>query len=125
MSHDKHPDWEIQIYVPQTAVTQAPSDDAVTTQSIRSFFMGGSVEAVDGAALQKQWKKMVDDLLRLTSAVGSATNDWTLDSIEIGLTLSAKGELLFIAEAGAEASVKMALKRKPKDPAGPTPAPSA
>ena len=32
--------------------------------------------------------------------------------IEVGMTLSAKGELLFIAEAGAEASIKFVLKKK-------------
>jgi hypothetical protein len=62
--------------------------------------------------LEAQWTQTVGSLMKLSSAVGERTKDWTIDEIEVGLTLSAKGELLFIAEAGAEASIKFMLKRK-------------
>jgi hypothetical protein len=50
--------------------------------------------------------------MNLSSSVSDRTKDWTIEKIEVGLTLSAKGELLFIAEAGAKASIKFVLTKK-------------
>lgn len=67
------------------------------------------VEA-DVARVTTQIKRMVEEALK-AEPLGMA-----LDGIEIGLAFSAKGELLFIAEAGVEASVR--LSYKPARPAG-------
>ncbi|WP_332739430.1 Pepco domain-containing protein [Hydrogenophaga sp.] len=115
MASKKSPSWEVQLFVP-TEFDPGDldiDDDVVETHSLKGFFSGGAVKVVDGEAMKKQWKKTIDDMLALTSSMTGAQSEWSLDGIEIGLTLSAKGELLFIAEAGAEASVKLTLKRKP------------
>ena len=61
------------------------------------------VEA-DVARVSTQIKRMVEQALK-AEPLGM-----TLDGIEVGLAFSAKGELLFIAEAGVEASVKLSYK---------------
>jgi hypothetical protein len=43
---------------------------------------------------------------------GAQSNRWGIDEVTFGLTLSAKGKLLFIAEASAQGSVQVKLKRK-------------
>jgi hypothetical protein len=109
--------WTLSIFVPQVgAEPTAPPDPSAETHSIRDIFLGsGRIERVDGHGLEAQWTQTVGSLMKLSSAVGERTKDWTIDEIEVGLTLSAKGELLFIAEAGAEASIKFMLKRKDED----------
>ena len=62
--------------------------------------------------VQEQWGKTVDTLMKMSSTIAARSKEWSIEEIEVGLTLSAKGELLFIAEAGAEASIKFTLKRK-------------
>ncbi len=116
MASKKSPSWEVQLFVPtefDLVDQDIDEDDVVEKHSLKGFFSGGAVKVVDGEAMKKQWKKTIDDMLALTSSMTGAQSEWSLDGIEIGLTLSAKGELLFIAEAGAEASVKLTLKRKP------------
>jgi hypothetical protein len=114
----KASDWQVQIFVPQDgqSASLALRDDPVQKQSKllpSSWFGGGKVETVDGTAMQTQWKETIDNMLGLTTSIVGSAGAWQLDSMEIGMTLSAKGKLLFIAEAGAQASVKLTLKRKP------------
>lgn len=114
----KTSDWQVQIFIPQDRASAplAVRDDPVQKQSKLlpdSWFGGGKVETVDGSAMQTQWRETIDNLLGLTTSITGSAGDWQLDSMEIGMTLSAKGKLLFIAEAGAQASVKLTLKRKP------------
>jgi hypothetical protein len=107
------PDWTLSIYVPddEAEVVLAP-DPAAEDHSIRDFVAGGKrIERVRGKDLQAQWSATVDHLLKLGANAASQAQGWTVSEIEVGLTLSAKGELLFIAEAGAEASVKLKLTR--------------
>lgn len=70
------------------------------------------VTRVGAVEIQAQWVRTVDALMKLSSTIANRSKEWTIDEIEVGLTLSAKGELLFIAEAGAEASIKFTLKRR-------------
>ena len=108
-------DWAISIYVPQQTVDSAPApaDPTVQTHSkLTEFFGFGRVEKVGAATVQGQWQDTIAGLMRLTSAVSDKIGHWQIDEVEVGLTLSAKGELLFIAEAGAEASIKLVLKPK-------------
>lgn len=58
----------------------------------------------DVSRVTTQIKRMVEEALK-AEPLGM-----TLDGIEIGLAFSAKGELLFIAEAGVEASVHLSYK---------------
>ena len=62
--------------------------------------------------LKEQWQKTVSLLMGMTASLDEKAKGWRIEEVEVGLTLSAKGELLFIAEAGAEGSVKVKLARK-------------
>ena len=105
--------FEISIFVPEgdTAVA-LPPDPSVVHHALPSWVPFGRVARVGAAELQEQWGKTVDTLMKLSSTIAARSKEWAIEEIEVGLTLSAKGELLFIAEAGAEASIKFTLKRK-------------
>lgn len=104
--------WDVQIYVPQAAGTQPLNDDAVQKHSLPSWLGGSKIDLLDGSTMQSQWTETIDNMLKLTTSIVGGVGDWQLDAMEVGMTLSAKGQLLFIAEAGAQASVKLTLKRK-------------
>ena len=106
----------ISIFVPPQPVQVAatlPKDEAehhALTKTIGEVI--GRVSTVPADSVQGQWNDTIDTLIDLSSAISQRANAWKIDEIEVGLTLSAKGELLFIAEAGAEASIKVTLKPK-------------
>jgi hypothetical protein len=106
---------KISIYVPQPArvVATLPVDEAEThalTKTIGEVI--GKVSTVPASSVQGQWNDTIDTLVDLGSTISQRAQAFKIDEIEVGLTLSAKGELLFIAEAGAEASIKVILKPK-------------
>ncbi|MCF3639788.1 hypothetical protein LXM94_07370 [Rhizobium sp. TRM95111] len=106
--------WEISIFLPDAAQVypDLPPDQA-TEDSLRDIARAiGRVVRVRKENVQDQWNRTLDTLMALGSAVAQKSGEWRIDEIEVGLTLSAKGELLFIAEAGAEASIKFTLKPK-------------
>jgi hypothetical protein len=115
MAQDTQDDWELSIFVPEgEPAVEVPLDDAAEEHSLRDLIPGiKRVTRVGAAEVQEQWIRTVDTLMKLSSAVANGSKEWTIEEIEVGLTLSAKGELLFIAEAGAEASIKFTLKRRP------------
>lgn len=107
-------EWKIAIFVSESSehIPILPEDDPAVDNSLRARFSGSArIARVSGEKLKQQWDETVDNLLRLTSTVSEKASGWEITEIEVGLTLSAKGELLFIAEAGAEASVKIKLNR--------------
>lgn len=116
-------EYEIAIFVPQNdAAPVLPPDRSVEHHSIRDWVPGlGRVARVSAGEIQEQWGRTVDTLMKLSSTIAARSTEWSIEEIEVGLTLSAKGELLFIAEAGAEASIKFTLKRKGAQPPGPAP----
>ena len=70
------------------------------------------IKPVDQDAMAADWKEKLGRIVDIaTSAAQTQDKAWHIDEIEIGLTLSAEGKLLFIAKAGAEASVKVTLKK--------------
>ena len=71
------------------------------------------VVSVKAEKVREQWGKTLDTVMGLSSAIAQRSQGWVIDEIEVGLTLSASGQLLFIANAGAEASIKFLLKPKP------------
>jgi hypothetical protein len=107
-------DSEILIYVPDAspAPSLLPPDQAEehSLGSVASAFR--RVVTVKAEDVRDQWNRTLDTVMGLSSAIAQRSSDWEIDEIEVGLTLSAKGELLFIAEAGAEASIKFTLKPK-------------
>ena len=105
---------EISIFVPESlpAAPILPLDQA-EQHSLGSI--AGTIRRVSTVSLetvQAQWNGTIETLVGLTSTIAAKAKDWDIDEVEVGLTLSAKGELLFIAEAGAEASIKITLKPK-------------
>jgi hypothetical protein len=114
MTDNTRDDWELSIFVPEGEPSvEVSSHDAAEEHSLRGVFPGiKRVTRVGAAEVQEQWGRTVDTLMKLSSTVANRSKDWTIEEIEVGLTLSAKGELLFIAEAGAEASIKFTLKRR-------------
>jgi hypothetical protein len=112
----KNSKGDLEILAPKRArqVAQTDRDPSVTTQSIQAwtaedFF---DIKKVDSKAMGADWKDKLDRVVEIAeNAAEKKGQAWHIDEIEIGLTLSAKGELLFIAEAGVEATVKVVLKR--------------
>ena len=115
---NKKKDGQFLIYVAPAVQASGPparsrallADDAATRDSIGEVI--GKVVKVPTKSVEGQWNKTLDTLMSLTDTVSQRVGKWELDEIEVGLTLSAKGELAFIAEAGAEASIKIVLKPK-------------
>jgi hypothetical protein len=106
-------DWTISIFVPDGEDELDEPDPSAEDHAFRDIFgRGSSIARVSGRELQAQWAGTIEHLLKLSASVGEKTAGWRIEQMEVGLTLSAKGELLFIAEAGAEASIKLTLKRK-------------
>jgi hypothetical protein len=121
MSPKTKADWDMAILAP-TAPSggegDAPiaSDGSVTLHSLP--FVGtifhGKVEEVPAASVQGQWAATIGGLLESASDwVAHETGPWQIEEVTVGLTLSAKGKLLFIAEASAEGSIQLKLTRKP------------
>lgn len=121
MANKKKNDRKILIYVgsdtklaiQQPGRTRALlADDEASRHAIGEVI--GKIVPVSAKSVEGQWNSTIDTLISLTDTVSQRVGKWTLDEIEVGLTLSAKGELAFIAEAGAEASIKITLKPKSK-----------
>lgn len=73
---------------------------------------GRSLDEVkeDWVKVSGQIKEMVE------SIVPESPEGFSLENVEVSLGFSATGELVFIAEAGVEASVSISFKRLPSDP---------
>ena len=113
---DADDDWTIEIYVPagsEPAALPERYDPAEDHTSLKRFFGFGRVEEVNAADVRGQWAKTVATVLELGATIRDQARGWAVEEMEVGLTLSASGKLLFIAEAGAEASIKLKLKRSP------------
>lgn len=114
MTEASENEWYLSIFVPGggEADEAPPPDEAVEKHALKDYLSAfGRVEKVPAKSVEAQWQETLDTLMKLTTVSGQSEG-WIIKEIEAGLTLSAKGELLFIAEAGAEASIKFILKRK-------------
>lgn len=115
MANEPEDGWILSIYVPDVgdAAEPLPDDPAVQKHALSDYLPSfGRVEKVPARSVEAQWGETLNTLMKLTTAATEKSDTWVIDEIEAGLTLSAKGELLFIAEAGAEASIKFTLKRR-------------
>jgi len=112
MTNKDKENLEISIFVPgDTGDSMPQEDDSAVVNHGLELFGGSRVKRVN-ATIMSQWEGTINRLMEMSTLIGSTAKDWTADEIEVGFTLSAKGELLFIAEAGAEASITVKLKRK-------------
>ncbi len=91
----------------------AARDPSVRTQAVEAWTVEKffDVEQVDTKQMADDWREKLSRLVDVAAGAAPKDKAWHIDEIEIGLALSAKGKLMFIAEAGAEASVKVTLKR--------------
>lgn len=96
-------DWTVQILVPDDGQSNILPDP------VRE---GGKVVEASVEALRANWRETIHALAAVGDGVDDETSSWGVAQIEVGLTLNAKGQLLFIAEASAEASVKVVLRRR-------------
>jgi len=115
-------EWKIAIFVPEAAATGVSSerpDPARDHVSLRALNPFARIEEVPAKPLREQWAETIAAVMDLGAAARERADEWTVDEIEVGLTLSAKGKLLFIAEAGAEASIKLKLVRVARPDAAP------
>lgn len=105
-------DFEISIFIPEDSSFSSPRRADPTSKEHVSFpiFQGGVTKV--SARVMTQWEQTLTRLVQMGSKITSASEEWRAEEIEIGFTLSAEGELSFIAKAGAQASVTVKLKRK-------------
>ena len=107
------------------------SEKKVTDDEANVLFVGGSISPAGTVVLHK------DSLEELTAKFGDVKGSWKnitsqlsemiastslgiekkigyyMDEIEVSLGFNGKGKVAFIAEAGAEASIKIKLKKSP------------
>lgn len=104
--------WTISIFVPGGASTSSVgSPDPSTEDHARPWIPGAArIEKISDRIFE-QWDATIQRVMQMSSAIGGQEKNWSADEIQVGFTLSAKGELLFIAEAGAQASITVKLKR--------------
>jgi hypothetical protein len=113
---DKKSVWQAAIYVPsnQGAAPVALRDESVTTHSRGlGSWLSGEVEGLNPDVMADDWRQKLDAIVDIAGSTAETHKGWHIDEMEIGLTLSAEGKLLFIAKASAQASVKIKLKRGP------------
>jgi hypothetical protein len=98
--------------VPQVPATAERRTTALQLAGPRTSLMFGDVKEVDASRVSGQWRQTINAIV---DAVGKwpelGSGQWSFDTVDFGLTLSAEGQLLFIAKAGASASVTARLTR--------------
>ncbi len=106
--------WDAAILMPhgQAAPETTLGDESVVTHSkgLASWF-SGDVKGVDPDIMADDWRQKLDSIVEIAGSTADSNKGWHIEEMEIGLTLSAEGKLLFIAKASAQASVKIKLKR--------------
>jgi hypothetical protein len=80
----------------------------IATRTTADAFGTDREPTVDTDALRDQLEEIRDSLDPLLSDTGRALS---LSSVDVALTLSASGKVLFIAEGGVEASITLTFSR--------------
>ena len=111
---DATDDWTVQILAPglpeDTVGPREGVDEYTLSGPLRQ---GGRVVEASVDAIKANWQTTIQKLAEIGDGIDDDAAGWGVSQIEVGLTLSATGQLLFIAEASAEASVKITLTRRP------------
>ena len=109
-------DWTVQIFVADGAAPAVHEylreGGAVRHHSGPLAKQANKVVDVSVEALRANWQDTVAKLTSIGDSIDDKPSAWGVVEIEVGLTLSATGQLLFIAEASAEASVKFELAKR-------------
>lgn len=108
--------WTVQILAPRERETSFRSPEEGGEDELHSELMASrrGTRVVDASvdAIKANWNETVQKLAEIGEGIDDTSSGWGISEIEVGLTLSAAGKLLFIAEASAEASVKITLTRR-------------
>ena len=111
-------DWKLTIFVPDTPTTAEQEEvepgphSKLHAKGPLSGWFGGKEVVVDAARVKAQWTQTIEGIVSAVGEWSEATaGQWKIDEVNFGLTLSAEGKLLFIAKAGAQASVQVKVKR--------------
>lgn len=114
---DTADNWAVQILAPQEsdATFRSPDDGGPVERHSAPVASRRGERVVNASveAIKANWNDTVRKLTEIGEGLDSGSSGWGVSQIEVGLTLSATGQLLFIAEASAEASVKITLTRRP------------
>ena len=102
-------DWTMSILVaPEAPPTQAKA----RTKGFLSSIFGGKEVEVPAATVTSQWSETISGLMATVNGWEDvAAGRWQVEEVNVGLTLSAEGKLLFIASAGIEGSIQVKLTR--------------
>lgn len=101
--------------------SETESDDMITgrrseAHSFKNWLhLSGPKEVtIDLKEAKSRWEEGLETVRELIEvSAAKAVGGWELDEVSIGMTLTAKGKLAFIAEAGVEASIHFVFKQKP------------
>jgi len=64
--------------------------------------------------VKADWSKVTSQIAQMIQATeNTQPTGFALDSVEVSLGFNAKGQLVFVAEAGIEATVSVTFKRQP------------
>lgn len=106
-------DWTVQILAPELPDPSAEFREDIDRYALSGpLRQGGRVVDASVDAIKANWQETIQKLAEIGDGIDDDSAGWGVSQIEVGLTLSAKGQLLFIAEASAEASVKITLTRR-------------
>lgn len=91
---------------------KSPQPGTVTAHSVLAKIKG-AIFAVAVDEVKADWQKVsqqIQQMIDATTSVGS--KNFAIDSVEVSLGFTAEGKLVFIAEAGVEATVSVTFKRR-------------
>lgn len=101
---------------PEIVVFGGPSALRLRPGEAETHGITGVREGLFGRKLEDvkaDWQKALGQLSQILAATESETpKGWGLDTINVSLGFNAKGRLIFIAEAGIEATVSLTFSRK-------------
>jgi hypothetical protein len=110
-------DWTLTVLVPPRPGGGEIALESATTAVHSAGILGwvfGKEEPIDAASIKGQWTETISGIVATVGEWTEAqSNQWYIEEVTFGLTIGAKGKLLFIAEASAQGSVQVKVKRKP------------
>lgn len=114
---DQTDEWTVQILTPAGSRLLPTAENGSGEGPIRQHSgpvaaRGAQVVDASVETLKSNWRETIQKLTAIGDGIDDDSVSWAVSQIEVGLTLGAKGQLLFIAEASAEASVKITLSRR-------------
>lgn len=109
--------WQMSIFVPDGStlhgddIVPGPNTELQSKGLLRTLFGGKEVE-VSADSVRQQWSDTISGLMASVSEWSSSSaGPWRIEEVNVGMTLSVEGKLLFIAKAGASGTIEIKLKR--------------